>query len=1000
MSIVGETLSKIAGFDDELRGQTSIVLALGGKTERAVEATLRVLTSRLTRDLAGLPAAEAIERTARKARPSGPYTLQCMMPNVSAGRAALLFNLNGPNFVVDAGENSLEAAFSSAGLLLRGGDKSGTKLVVVAAINANRWPVPMTDAAKIVNEYAAALAVTTRYYADELGLNVLCPLKSVYGSQNGSDDRSPAHDSLKTTEEKLHSLVESLDNTNRQPARTSAVEDKGEFPIHTPVWIEAAPPPRVPDKQFCASERWLIIAMAHDEMITELLATLPAFCQHYLVALVGPTAKRIAGRLAMPNVLALDVRDERSAAAALSTIVEFTPEVVVALDKVRSWDFADVLKSVVRNDVCEALFLAIKTFVARIGQCKTEIWGLFPGAWRGVIYPGTGGISGLIKSAKREIPAGSMGVLSHRSESLRDALQALQCERQVSGNVEQEIVIDGAKRLVRRLRVVGKERSAGIRMPCVPLDVNSVVVASGGARGVTAILVEALLRDFGCTVVALGRSQFEKGPGDLDSTDVEREFYDKFIAENPRSTPVDMKKSFESARARWEASRTIDNLARVGGRIRYMTVDVTNGEEVDTAVARIVAEFGRIDLVLHGAGVQWSKKLEDRSLSEFRRTFDVKIAGLFHLVESCRKRFGKTVPAHLLTSAYSIFGNDGQHDYGAANETLDRLCGMTRVVPDVRWSSIAWSAWNGVGMTRGSEYRTLAKKRNLALIGDSAGGRVFREVMSGNTDSEINVPISAAERTRYRIRTIPPTNVTAPCRTSESIVDLSDAEYLAYHTARGVPTLPGAWIIDHMVRAALSLADHPVRYVTLEDIRFHRFVRPVTQYDPNFRVIVDAAPSGSCAWLIGDVMNPSGIALSSDEVFAQTALSSTDKSSLPRPVLRDFPPTANGSIRSVKDPYCGENQLVQLSGPFDCLRNIEIGVQGRRAVFDPNLSQNWDGVTPALLLDASLRVAGMHVVPDALHVPTKIDRGVIPVGITTDSMASSGWQIRTSASSS
>ena len=115
-------------------------------------------------------------------RPSGPYTLQCMMPNVAAGRAALQMDLNGPNFVIDAGSNSLEAAAVAASLLLRAGDHGGTRLAIVTAINTNPWRVPLRDSSLPEEEYAAAFAVTSRRYAKELRLS--CPRADGGASQD------------------------------------------------------------------------------------------------------------------------------------------------------------------------------------------------------------------------------------------------------------------------------------------------------------------------------------------------------------------------------------------------------------------------------------------------------------------------------------------------------------------------------------------------------------------------------------------------------------------------------------------------------------------------------------------------------------------------------------------------------------------------------------------------------------------------------------------------
>ena len=1039
LSVVGAALSQITVLDDALRSQTGIVLALSGKTERAVEASLRVLAPRLARDLQGLPAADRIEQAARMARPSGPYTLQCMMPNVAAGRAASQFNLNGPNFVVDAGANSLPAAFQSAGWLLSGGEESDTRLVVVAAIHANRWAVPNSDSAQSETEYAAAFAVTTRHQATRMGLDAIGPLASILSPSAGSrttadklaacvaaleriskpdsDRDSPKRDvacrGVDATAEPNRREVRlssnqrprrrdspdctasrcSQENGSLQPKPPTSRRIEDEFPIHTPVWIEAPRtlPPRQPK---LPSERWLVLADAKEQSLTKLQKKLPEMCARHLVVLVGKSANIGALRTA-PNVLGVDLADERSSASSLATIGGFAPNLILAVNDNMDWDFGKLLDHSSRHEFCELLFLSMKQFVSEIRRGEMEVWALFPGAWRkGVIHPLTGAASGLIKSAKREFPHARLGVLSHDDNSIDKAFSVLQLERSVERKDDHEVVYDGDRRLVNRLRVWNDDNTQS-GAPRVPLDTNSVVVASGGARGVTAVLVESLLRDYGCTVVALGRSQLERGPASFDSPEVERDYYKRFIAENPEASAHEMKRSFAAASACWEAYETMDKLAQMDGRARYMAVDVTRRDEVDRAMASIVEEFGNIDLVVHGAGVQWSKKLEDRSLSEFRKTMAVKVIGLQNLVESCHSCLRRDVPVHVLTSAYSIFGNDGQHDYGAANETLDRLCGVTRLFPKRKWTSIAWSAWGGVGMTRGSEYRTLAAKRNLSLLDSEAGHRVFQAVLEGRTRSEVNVPLSLSERVRYEVRTIPPIIADPPSRTWEFPVFINELDCLAFHKTRGVATVPGAWIVDAMVNAVLATIHEPAPYITVEDTKFLRMVRIANEHDPNVRVILDAVPSGYHAWLIGNVISPKGVTLSTDAVFARATLSVQPEMSQPRPSLNGLLRNGHGSVRRANDPYCSGNPNVQLSGPFDCLPCIEIGPLGRRAIFSPHESTAWGGTIPALLLDAALRVAGVHVVPDALHVPTKVARIVLPTGMSTDSSAAAGWQIRT-----
>ena len=61
----------------------------------------------------------------------------------------------------------------------------------------------------------------------------------------------------------------------------------------------------------------------------------------------------------------------------------------------------------------------------------------------------------------------------------------------------------------------------------------------------------------------------------------------------------------------------------------------------------------------------------------------------------------------------------------------------------------------------------------------------------------------------------------------ERRVDLSKIDFLSQHKVRGVPTLPGAWILDLMVTAGLELPQDaaPIAAVTVRDAAFHRFVR-------------------------------------------------------------------------------------------------------------------------------------------------------------------------------
>ncbi len=80
------------------------------------------------------------------------------------------------------------------------------------------------------------------------------------------------------------------------------------------------------------------------------------------------------------------------------------------------------------------------------------------------------------------------------------------------------------------------------------------------------------------------------------------------------------------------------------------------------------ATHGRIDVLLHAAGLERSHFLPDKDASEFDLVFDVKADGWFNLLHAIGDMpLGATVA---FSSVAGRFGNGGQADYSAANDLL------------------------------------------------------------------------------------------------------------------------------------------------------------------------------------------------------------------------------------------------------------------------------------------------------------------------------------------
>ena len=369
-------------------------------------------------------------------------------------------NLNGPNFVVDSGSDSLEASLSLGKMLLHGGDLGGTKLAVIALIDANRWRRRLGTTRPEEGEFAAAFALTTRGHAQELGLSIVADMDEAFrlASEGPEADRGAL-----PTSEKVRGLLMALDaaadrTANATPLVTTSVHSASvsESPFFHPVWVEAPSSHRPTAPPHSRETAFLAVVTAHREQVAALVAKLPSCSQRYMVAVVGPTAHEIASSIGNPNVFAVDLSNEQATETSLDRMEDFGADIIVAVDTIAQWDLSQTLENVASNNgLCELLFLVAQRRVSQLRHGTVELWGLFPDAWNGVVHPSSGAIAGFLKSVNREFPAARTGTICTRGISLGNALERLLGER-LAADREQEIAYDATLRLVRRLRPMSR----------------------------------------------------------------------------------------------------------------------------------------------------------------------------------------------------------------------------------------------------------------------------------------------------------------------------------------------------------------------------------------------------------------------------------------------------------------------------------------------------------------------------------------------------------------
>jgi NAD(P)-dependent dehydrogenase (short-subunit alcohol dehydrogenase family) len=107
-------------------------------------------------------------------------------------------------------------------------------------------------------------------------------------------------------------------------------------------------------------------------------------------------------------------------------------------------------------------------------------------------------------------------------------------------------------------------------------------------------------------------------------------------------------------------------------------VDVSNWQSVQNAYSQTFNEFGRVDILVHSAGIAGSNApVADYSVEEFRQIIDINLMGTFHVnkvvVEDMRSQnYGRIV------NISSIAGKEGNPNASAYSASKAGVIGLTK----------------------------------------------------------------------------------------------------------------------------------------------------------------------------------------------------------------------------------------------------------------------------------------------------------------------------------
>ncbi|HEX3071587.1 MAG TPA: SDR family NAD(P)-dependent oxidoreductase, partial [Thermoanaerobaculia bacterium] len=272
-----------------------------------------------------------------------------------------------------------------------------------------------------------------------------------------------------------------------------------------------------------------------------------------------------------------------------------------------------------------------------------------------------------------------------------------------------------------------------------PLPSGGVVLLTGGARGITAEIARSLARP-GVQIVLVGRAPEpvaeSAATAALDATGLRRYFLDQPRAAGERVTPAMVEEKIKALMQRRESTQTLDALRQLGAEVEYHSADVRNERDLTAVIDGVYQRLGRIDAVVHGAGIIEDKLLADKDEASFDRVFDTKADSAFLLTQLLRPESLKWVL--LFSSVAGRIGNRGQIDYAAANEVLNRMAWwMAAAWPPARVVAVNWGPWSGAGMASPAVIRQLEESGIRAIAPPAGRQFLFDELASGARDAEV-----------------------------------------------------------------------------------------------------------------------------------------------------------------------------------------------------------------------------------------------------------------------
>jgi acyl transferase domain-containing protein/acyl carrier protein len=460
----------------------------------------------------------------------------------------------------------------------------------------------------------------------------------------------------------------------------------------------------------------------------------------------------------------------------------------------------------------------------------------------GAVAPLGGAVSGFTKAFKREKAGATVKVVDFGPDAAPSVVADLLIEEALRdpGCVE----VGYARGL--RTSVGMRELPVEDGTPGIALGRESVFVVTGAAGSIVSAITTDLAAASGGTFHLLDllpepdRNDPDLGRLAADRDGLKHDVFERLKAKGERATPALVEKELARLERLAAALAAIRAVEAAGGTVHWYAGDLRDAARVSAIVSEIRGRSPRVDVLLHGAGLEISRFLRDKEPGEFDLVFDVKADGFFNLLKALGDMpLGATVA---FSSVAGRFGNGGQTDYSSANDLLCKVSSSFRTTrPGTRGIALDWTAWGDIGMATRGSIPKMMELAGIDMLPAAAGIPIIRrELVTSSFAGEIveglrlGVLAKEWDETGGLDPAASPASPVAPAGplagrlaafnlhgglVVETELDPKVQPFLFDHRIDGTPVLPGVMGIEAFAQAAATLVPG-FHVAAVEDVDF------------------------------------------------------------------------------------------------------------------------------------------------------------------------------------